>query len=188
MKPLVGICSDLVVSKKDKKPKSVIDCGYVDGIYAAGGIPVVIPPMEREEVLEEYMERLDGLLMTGGLDLNPVKLGKRPHPSIKPMLPRREESDRRLLKMAIERKMPTLCVGVSMQLMNVMFGGSLHTHLPEDEAIELMDPSWWMVGVQWHPENDSSSALDRQLFEGFIDACLGKASVPLTIPVLKKAG
>ncbi|MBY0586455.1 gamma-glutamyl-gamma-aminobutyrate hydrolase family protein [bacterium] len=251
MKPLVGVCSDLILSKKDKKPKSVIDCGYVDGIYAAGGIPVVIPPMEREEILEEYVERLDGLLMTGGLDLNPQKMGKRPHPSIKPMLARREDSDRRLLKMAIERKMPTLCVGVSMQLMNVMFGGTLHTHLPEDmpralphfdpydsthrhtvfvtpttrleeiygegeirvnsnhhqgirvigkglrssalapdglvEAIELMDPSWWMVGVQWHPENDSSSALDRQLFEGFIDACLGKASVPLIIPSLKKA-
>jgi putative glutamine amidotransferase len=250
VKPLIGICSDLVISKKDKKPKAVIDCGYIDGIFAAGGVPLVIAPMEREEILEEYMERVDGLLMTGGGDLNPLKLGKRPHPSIKPMLARREESDRRILKMAIDRKLPTLCVGVSMQLMNVLYGGTLHTHLPEDmpramphfdpldnahrhivfvtpctrleeiygegeirvnsnhhqgirtlgkglrssslspdglvEAIEPMDPSHWIVGVQWHPENDSSSALDRQLFEGFVEAAAGKAA-PLSILPMKKA-
>lgn len=247
MKPLVGICSDIVISKKDKKPKVVLDCGFVDGVYAAGAIPLVIPPMEREDVVEEYMERIDGLLMTGGLDLNPLKMGKRPHPAIKPMLPRREEADRRIIKLAIDRRLPTLCVGVSMQLMNVMFGGTIHTHLPEDmpralphfdphdpthrhtvfvtpatrleeiygegeirvnsnhhqgirtlgkglrssalspdglvEAIEMMDPTWWMLGVQWHPENDSSSALDRQLFEGFIEACMGKTT--LTMPVLR---
>jgi putative glutamine amidotransferase len=188
--------------------------------------------------------------MTGGLDLNPIKLGKRPHPSIKIMSPRREEADRRIMKMAIDRKLPCLCVGVSMQLMNVLFGGTLHTHLPEDmpralphfdpydgthrhtvfvtpatrleeiygegeirvnsnhhqgvrtlgkglrsgalapdglvEAIETMDPSYWMVGVQWHPENDSSSALDRQLFEGFVEAAAGKPSIPM-IPAIKAA-
>jgi putative glutamine amidotransferase len=247
MKPLVGICSDLVISKRDKKPKAVLDCGFVDGVYAAGGVPFIIPPMEREEVVDEYMDRIDGLLMTGGLDLNPQKLGKRPHPAVKPMLPRREEADRRIMKMAIEKRLPTLCVGVSMQLMNVMFGGTIHTHLPEDmpralphfdphdathrhtvfvtpatrleeiygegeirvnsnhhqgirtlgkglrssalspdglvEAIETMDPTWWMLGVQWHPENDSSSALDRQLFEGFLDACKGKTTI--NIPVLR---
>jgi putative glutamine amidotransferase len=54
------------------------------------------------------------------------------------------------------------------------------------EAIEMMDPTWWMVGVQWHPENDSSSALDRQLFEGFVEATMGKTTLQL-FPTVKAA-
>lgn len=237
MKPLIGITSDFLPRKRDKHPRIVLDSGYTDGVAAAGGTPIVLPPVERDEEWEEIIERLDGVLMTGGGDLCPRKLGKRPHPATKPMLPRRENSDRALCKLIIERKIPTLCVGVSMQLMNVLFGGTLYTHLPEDmprgmphfdpvdsthrhivfitpatklediygegeirvnsahhqgirtlgkglrsgalapdgliEAIESADPNWFMVGVQWHPESDSSSALDRQLFEGFVSAAQG---------------
>lgn len=237
MQPLIGITSDLVIGKRDHHAKVVLDAGYSDGVIAAGGVPFVIPPFAKEEVLESYLDRIDGLLLTGGADLNPRKLGKRPHPSIKMMQPRREESDRILTKMAIERKLPMLCVGVSMQLVNVLFGGTLYTHLPEDmprgmphhdpldgthrhvvfvtprtrleaiygegeirvnsshhqgirtlgkglrsgalapdgliEAIESADPSWFLVGVQWHPESESASALDRQLFEGFLQAVGG---------------
>ncbi|MFO0946924.1 MAG: gamma-glutamyl-gamma-aminobutyrate hydrolase family protein [Planctomycetota bacterium] len=243
MKPLIGVTADLVISKRDKNPKVVLDAGYCDGIIAAGGTPVVIPPYPREEILEEYIDRLDGVLLTGGSDLNPTKMGKRPHPSIKEMLPRREESDRLVCRMVIERKLPVLSVGVSMQLMNVLFGGSIYTHLPEDmprglphqdpldpthrhvvfitprtrlesiygegeirvnsshhqgirtlgkglrsgalapdgliEAIESTDPNWFMVGVQWHPESDSASALDRQLFEGFVNAAQGAPALKL---------
>jgi putative glutamine amidotransferase len=241
MKPLIGVCSDLLLGKKDRNPRMVLDAGYCDGVLAAGATPIVIPPYSRDEVLEDYMDRIDGLLLTGGADLNPRKLGKRPHPSIKPMLARREESDRIVCKMAIDRKIPTMCVGVGMQMMNVLFGGTLYTHLPEDmprglphfdpvdaahrhivfvtprtrlekiygegeirvnsahhqgirtlgkglrsgalapdgliEAIESTDPNWFMVGVQWHPESESASALDRQLFSGFIEACQGTPAV-----------
>lgn len=245
MKPLIGVTSDFIVSKKDGNPRSVLDIGYSDGIIAAGGIPVIIPPYAREEVLEEYVERIDGLLLTGGADLNPRKHGKRPHPSVKMMQPRREDSDRILAKMALDRKIPTLCVGVSMQLMNVLAGGSLYVHLPEDmprgmphhdpldpthrhvvfvtprtrleqiygegeirvnsahhqgvrtigkglrsgalapdgliEAIESADPNWFMVGVQWHPESSSASALDRQLFEGFVSAVANAGKPALSL-------
>ncbi|HVJ82461.1 MAG TPA: gamma-glutamyl-gamma-aminobutyrate hydrolase family protein [Planctomycetia bacterium] len=245
MKPLIGICSDLVLGKRDRHPKAVLDMGYCDGIQAAGGTPIVIPPTPRDEVLEDYLDRLDGIVFSGGGDLNPRKLGKRPHPSIKPMLPRREDSDRMLMKLVVERKLPTLCIGAGMQLMNVLFGGGLYQHLPEDmpkglphmdavdpqhrhvvfvtprtrleeiygegeirvnsmhhqgirtlgkglrsgalapdgliEAFESTDPKWFMVGVQWHPESESASALDRQLFAGFIDASKGSPAIlPMT--------
>jgi putative glutamine amidotransferase len=246
MKPLIGVCSDLQLGKSDAQPRLVLDSGYCDGVAAAGGTPIVIPPTPKEEMLEEYIERLDGLVFTGGADLNPRKLGKRPHPATKQLLPRREESDRFLCKLAIERKIPTLCIGVGMQLMNVLFGGTLYSHLPEDmprglphfdpvdpahrhivfvtprtrleqiygegeirvnsshhqgvrtlgkglrsgalspdgliEAFECTDPNWWMVGVQWHPESETASALDRQLFGGFVEACEGK-SAPATIKI-----
>ncbi|QDU64376.1 Putative glutamine amidotransferase [Planctomycetes bacterium Pan216] len=247
MKPVIGICSDLIQTKKSNQPHLVLDSGYADGINAAGGLPLIIPPFTRDEILEEYVGRLDGLLLTGGADLNPRKLGKKPHPSVKTMHMRREESDRILCHLAIDRKIPTLCVGVGMQLMNVMFGGSIYTHLPEDmprgmphcdpiegslrhgvfvtprtrlediygegeirvnsshhqgirtlgkglrsgalapdgliESIECTDPDWFMVGVQWHPESDTASALDRQLFEGFVEAAAESIAEPTILPM-----
>ncbi len=251
MKPLIGIGTDLATVGHERNPRITLDVGYSDGILAAGGVPVAIPPFAREEVLEEYLERLDGLILSGGGDLNPRKLGKRPHHSIKPMHPRREDSDRLLCKLAIERKVPTLCIGVGMQLMNVMLGGSLYTHLPEDmprglphfdpvdaahrhivfvtpgtkiediygegeirvnsshhqgvrtlgkglrsgalspdgliEAYEATDKRWFLVGVQWHPESETASALDRQLFSRFIEAAAGRAEAEATVPALKIA-
>ena len=245
MKPLVGIASDLLTPKRSRNPKNVLDLGYCDGVLAAGGIPIQLPPFDREEDLEELVERLDGVVLPSGGDLNPRKLGKRPHPAIKQMHPRRETSDRMLCKMVIERRIPALCVGVSMQLMNVLHGGTIFTHLPEDmprgmphfdplegshrhivfitpatrleaiygegeirinschhqgirtlgkglrsgalapdglvEAIESTDPNWYMVGVQWHPQSDTASALDRQLFEGFVDACRGVSAPTLSL-------
>lgn len=235
MQPLIGITADLVEYKNGRNPSMTVDSGYCDGVLAAGGIPVILPPFAKEEVIESFVDRIDGLLLTGGGDLNPRKMGKKPHPSIKTMPARREEAERYLCKLAIERKVPSLCVGVGMQLMNLLNGGTLFTHLPEDmprgmphsdpidgthrhivfvtprtrlegiygegeirvnsshhqgirtlgkglrsgalapdgliEAIESIDPNWFMVGVQWHPESESASALDRQLFEGFVSAC-----------------
>lgn len=242
MKPLIGVSADLVLATGERNPRATVDTGYCDGIIAAGGIPIILPPFAKEEVLDDYVSRIDGLLLSGGDDLNPRKMGKKPHPSIKTMHPRREESDRYLCKLAIERKIPTLCVGVSMQLMNVLCGGTIYTHLPEDmprgmphndshdpthrhivfvtpatrleeiygegeirvnsshhqgirtlgkglrsgalapdgliEAIESASRNWFMIGVQWHPESESASALDRQLFEGFIESCTGAIAAP----------
>jgi putative glutamine amidotransferase len=243
MKPFIGVTSDLITRPSDRHLQLALDTGYCDGILEAGGIPVVIPPVPKEELLEEYLSRVDGVLLTGGGDLNPRKLGKRPHPAIRPMLPRREESAWTLSRLLIERKIPTLCVGVSMQLVNVLCGGTLYTHLPEDmprgmphfdplesahrhvvfitprtrleaiygegeirvnsahhqgirtlgkglrsgalapdgliEAIESADKEWFLIGVQWHPESDSASALDRQLFVGFVEACQGARTLAL---------
>lgn len=235
MKPVIGITPDLVTTQRARQPKMELESGYFESIIAAGGIPMILPPHPREELLEAYLDRVDGLLLNGSGDLNPRKLGKKPHPAIRPMHEQREASDRMLCKLAIERKLPMLCLGVSMQLMNVLFGGTIYLHLPEDmpralphfdpvegthrhvvfvtpttrlekiygegeirvnsdhhqgirtlgkglrsgalapdgliEAIESIDRDWFMIGVQWHPAADSASALDRQLFEGFVANC-----------------
>ncbi len=242
MRPLIGITSDLQIGKKSRQPRVQVDCGHVDGIQQAGGIPVIIPPYQDADLLETILAKLDGIVMTGGGDLDPKRLGMKNHHSISPMLGRREESDRMLCKMVIDRKMPALCIGVSMQMMNVMFGGTIYTHLPEDmprgmphadphdpshrhvvfitpktkleniygegeirinsshhqgirtlgkglrssalapdgliEAFESVDPNWQMIGVQWHPESESASALDRQLFEGFLRWCQPVSKAP----------
>ncbi|MGE3780665.1 MAG: gamma-glutamyl-gamma-aminobutyrate hydrolase family protein, partial [Pirellulaceae bacterium] len=110
----------------------------------AGGIPVVIPPLEEAE-LERVLDVLQGMVFVGGADLDPRRDGFMLHPSVRTMEPRREVFDRLLMRLVAERRLPVFAIGVGMQLLNVSQGGNLFLHLPEDlpTAIphkDLQDP------------------------------------------------
>jgi putative glutamine amidotransferase len=238
-RPFIGINADFVSAGKHTSPHVRLHAGYVDAIVTAGGLPVVLPPFGKEVELGPLLDRLDGFVLTGGLDLDPRRLGLPTHPAVQPLPERRDEGDRLLLRRLLERKAPLLAVGLGMQQLNVACGGTLYLHLPEDlpramphrdptgyphrhtilvepnsrleeiygagevrvnsshhqavrqvgaglrvgalapdgviEAIESTAPDWFCVGVQWHPESETASALDLQLFECFIQACLRQA-------------
>jgi putative glutamine amidotransferase len=240
-RPFIGINADLVIPAK-AAPFARIGVGYADAVTQSGGLPVILPPYAKDLDLDALLDRLDGIVFTGGLDLDPRRAGQPTHPAVVPMPERREVSDRRLIQAVIDRRMPILAIGVGMQLLNVTLGGSLFLHLPEEnpkalphfdpsgyphrhtvmletntrldeiygggelrvnsghhqavkslapklrvgalapdgviEAVEATDPEWFCVGVQWHPEADTASALDMQLFECFVQACV-RASQPL---------
>lgn len=131
LRPLIGIASDTTAKRKDDAT-SYVSAGYANAVLDAGGLPVIIPPCAKESTLADYLNRLDGVLMTDGKDLAPLPLRLRPNPVVKIMDPAREKSDRWLIRFLMERKMPALFVGTSMQLLNVMLGGELYSYLPED--------------------------------------------------------
>ena len=88
------------------------------------------------------LDRIDGVIMIGGADLDPRKDGFMRHPTVKPLDPRREEFDRKFMQQIADRKHPVFGIGVGMQLMNVVMGGNLFFHIPEDlpTAIPHKDP------------------------------------------------
>lgn len=249
-KPVIGINGEFRAAKKDVIPLSWYNTGYYDSVVAAGGLPALLPPLAEDRDLKQFLKMFDGLVIGGcSLDLDPVRLGMERHPSTRPMPLRREDFDRRLCKLAVEMRLPILAIGVGMQELNVVCGGTLHQHIPEAfakpihhrdpvestlrhiieivpgtrmdaiygpgeirvnsqhhmcvdqpadlfrvsasspdgviEAYESVDEDWWCVGVQWHPENDSASALDMQVFEQFVDGCRAKA--PAVIELSKAA-
>ncbi len=141
-KPIVGINTDLRVPAKGRAPVSVVATGYYDCVQASGGIPVIIPPLIKDQELRPIVERLDALVLISGDDLDPKRIGMAPHPSNKIVPARREDSDRLLIKLAFERKMPILGIGFGLQLINAYFGGSIYQHLPEDlpRALPHKDP------------------------------------------------
>lgn len=131
-RPLVGMNTDLRIPAKGRAPVSVVQAGYYDSVLSSGGIPIIIPPLLKEPDMRQIVDRLDALILTGGEDLDPKRMGLAPHPAVKVIPARREDSDRLLVRMATERKMPLLGVGLGMQLINVIFGGTIYMHLPED--------------------------------------------------------
>jgi putative glutamine amidotransferase len=131
-KPLIGINSDYRSAKKDAPAFSYLSAGYYDSIVKAGGVPVVVPPLEDDADLERVLDLVDGFVLVGGADLDPRRDGFMLHPSVRTLAGRREDFDRRLIKMLSDRRMPTMGVGVGMQLLNIHEGGTLFLHIPED--------------------------------------------------------
>ena len=139
-KPLIGLNADYRAAKKDAPAFSFVCAGYYDSVVEAGAIPVVIPPLADED-LSRVLDLLDGVLLVGGADLDPRNDGYMLHPSVRPLDGRREDFDRRLMRMIAKRHMPVFGVGAGMQLINVSQGGTLLLHIPEDlpKALPHMD-------------------------------------------------
>jgi putative glutamine amidotransferase len=144
-KPLIGLNADYRPAKNDSPAYCFLATGYVERILAAGGIPLILPPLECKEEIDRALEVLDGCIMVGGHDLDPRRDGFMLHPSVRTMDPRRERFDRAVMQMLQERRIPVFGIGVGMQLLNICCGGNLFLHVPEDlpEAIphkDLKDP------------------------------------------------
>jgi putative glutamine amidotransferase len=141
-KPLIGLNADYRPSRKEGPALSYLPAGYYNAIEAAGGIPVILPPMEDAADITRVLDLVQGFVMVGGGDLDPRRDGFQLHSSVRPMDARREEFDRKLMDLIAERRIPLLAIGAGMQLMNISQGGNLYLHLPEDmpEAIPHRDP------------------------------------------------
>jgi putative glutamine amidotransferase len=131
-KPLIGINADFRSAKRNTPAYSVVAAGYYDSILAAGGIPVIVPPLESSADLSAVLDMLQGFVLVGGADLDPRRDGWMLHPSVRTMDARREAFDRMLMSEIAERRLPLLGIGVGMQLLNVSQGGNLFLHIPED--------------------------------------------------------
>ncbi|MEN3341027.1 MAG: putative glutamine amidotransferase [Actinomycetota bacterium] len=102
---------------------------YVRGIERAGGRPLLVPPSR--EGVGETLDALDGLLLSGGSDLDPELYDAEAHPETVGTRPERDQAELALLEAALARDMPVLAVCRGFQVLNVAHGGDLVQHLPE---------------------------------------------------------
>jgi putative glutamine amidotransferase len=110
-------------------PAAVVPLAYVEQVAVAGGRALVVPP--NEDAVEETLDALDGILFSGGSDLDPAAYGHEPHPETRDVRPERDRAELALMRAALERDMPMLAVCRGSQVLNVACGGDLLQHLPE---------------------------------------------------------
>ncbi|MDQ4504116.1 gamma-glutamyl-gamma-aminobutyrate hydrolase family protein [Sinomonas sp. ASV322] len=104
---------------------------YARSVERAGGIPVLLPAFATADAAAAAVDRLDGLLLAGGADINPARYGQAPHESIAGWYDERDASELWLLAAADARELPVLGICRGMQLMAVAAGGTLVQHLPD---------------------------------------------------------
>lgn len=131
MRPLIGITTYATDASWGawSLPAALIPLDYVDAVERAGGRAVLLPPSGVG--VEETLEALDGIVFTGGADLDPALYGAEAHPETDLPDARRDVGELALLRAALERDLPTLAVCRGAQLLNVARGGDLVQHLPE---------------------------------------------------------
>lgn len=217
-------------------PRVRVNQAYTDALLRAGVIPLAVPPLS-PDAAQALIRRVDGLVLTGGEDVEARHYGQAPHPKAEAPSPDRDRSEIALVHAARARGLPTLAICRGLQIANVALGGTLiqdiaslrpdalrHTrddvraqrvhavtvepgtrlaralgaerltvnslhHQAVDrladglrvaaraddgivEAAEWDGPDWWMLGVQWHPEeiDRTDEPWDRALLAAFAAA------------------
>ena len=232
--PLIGVSTAVTVGRKPER--AYVNAAYLSAVQQAGGVPVALPPQLDGAARRELFARLDGVLLTGGGDVDPARFNEPAHPTTSEVSPARDDLELALVAWALDRRLAVLAICRGVQLLNVARGGSLYQdvasepgtalahsqraprHLPthavkvdpssrlarvlgvhelrvnsfhhqaikalgrglravahgEDgliEGAELEDPSRFVLGVQWHPEEMAShDEPARRLFEALIEA------------------
>jgi gamma-glutamyl-gamma-aminobutyrate hydrolase PuuD len=113
---------------------ALIPYDYVRAVERAGARALLVPPSA--DGVEETLDALDGLLLSGGNDLDPESYGADQHPETNGTRPERDRGELALLQAALERDMPVLAVCRGLQVLNVARGGDLVQHLPEQVGHE----------------------------------------------------
>ena len=129
-RPLVGICPNF--KEVGGKNGYFLHPNYASIVSESGALPIILPLVGTREEAREFLDRVEGLVLTGGADIDPTHYGQAArHPDM--IAPReRTTSDFAFAREAKDRGMPVLGICLGAQTLNVAFGGSLLQHIPDD--------------------------------------------------------
>jgi len=128
-KPIIGI----TVSQAHKKDRlyNQIPSAYAEAIVKAGGLPLLVPIEYPLGQVFDLFERIDGLLLSGGGDIDIQAFNGDPHPAVSDVSIERDQLEFALLKGALQAQKPVLGICRGIQVINVALGGTLYTHIPD---------------------------------------------------------
>lgn len=127
--PLIGVSTSITVGEYPER--AYVNSAYLRAIEQAGGIPVLLPPQLSAAARETLWRRLDGLVLTGGGDIEPRRFGQAPHPKTALVSEDRDALELDLVDRALRDDVPLFGICRGLQVINVALGGSLQQHIPD---------------------------------------------------------
>src|SRR6218665_1553689 len=144
-------------------PASFLPKVYLDGVTDCGGIAILLPPQPvTAHIARSVLAALDGLIITGGADVDPARYGQSPHERTSAPRTDRDEWEQQLIAAALEAHLPLLGLCRGIQLLNVTLGGTLIQHLPDTVGTEAYQPGAGQFGrvpVTIKPDSTLASIL-----------------------------
>jgi putative glutamine amidotransferase len=125
MRPLIGIPCHAMIRAETGRPIYANNRTYAHAVEKAGGIPILIPMMNDLHIIADLLTRLDGLLLTGGIDIHPSRFKEEAHPLTEEADLELDEFEIALATRALQEDLPVLGICRGMQLINIILGGSL---------------------------------------------------------------
>jgi putative glutamine amidotransferase len=128
--PLIGITTSVTVDRTPER--AYVNGAYIRAVQAAGGIPVLLTPHFTTEVQAALWKRLDGLVLTGGGDIEPSRFGEVGHPTVDEVSPARDDLELGLTRRAVAEDVPLFAICRGIQVLNVALGGTLVQDIPSE--------------------------------------------------------
>jgi putative glutamine amidotransferase len=141
MRPYIGISCGTFRDRDWCPPANFLRKNYTDAIVAAGGVPFIIPVIDDLDVLRALYDRVDGILISGGGDIDPRKYGEAPLAGLGPIDPARDDIELPLARWAVEDGKPILGICRGSQVINVALGGTLYQDIPSQIHTSLVHDS-----------------------------------------------
>lgn len=131
-KPIIGIVGNILINNGPSfsgYERAYVNNDYVKAVIKAGGVPIILPIVDDEDFIIEQIKTVDGILITGGGDINPLDYGEEPCEKLGYVLPERDKFDFLVIKIASKLNKPILGICKGLQALNVALGGTLYQDL-----------------------------------------------------------
>ena len=157
-RPLIGITS--VYSANEKSGTTSVNFAYVKAVTETGGAPLILPTISEEQILNQYVDQLDGLVLVGGDDIPPSAYGQQPHETVKIMPNQRYDFERKLIAQWWITGKPLLGICLGAQFTNVVRGGSLIQDIPSQVGTTVKHRGYHNVKIE--PKSSLAKILDSE--------------------------
>lgn len=147
-RPLIGITSVYEPATEKRAAQTTVSFAYAAAVAANGGVPVVLPTIDDEQILQRYLEVLDGLVLIGGDDVPPEAYGQQPHETVVPLEKYRYDFERKLIARWLAGGKPLLGVCLGMQFTNVVAGGTLIQDIPSKIGTKVNHKGYHRVHIE----------------------------------------
>lgn len=134
MKPIIGI----LPSFDDEKKQIFLNQTYIDAVIESGGIPFVLPFSNDSKIVFGSIEKIEGLILSGGTDIDPKYYGETNSGKSLGICPFRDETEEVYIRLALESDVPVLGICRGMQALNVFCGGSLIQDIPSEQGFSVI--------------------------------------------------
>ncbi|MDQ0971273.1 putative glutamine amidotransferase [Neobacillus niacini] len=119
MKPIIGVTAPII------QGKITLNQDNINSILMSGGIPYILPYTKDQSTIESVIGHIDGLLLSGGVDIDPTLFGEEPIPGLGEIMPERDELETLLIQNALKVNLPILAICRGIQMLNVAAGGNM---------------------------------------------------------------